>query len=127
MVRQATRNDDRVTRLGKFLRKSSIDELPQLFNVISGDMSLVGPRPHALAHDTYYSGQVTGYRDRFAALPGITGWAQINGARGETPQIEDMKRRVGHDLWYIRNQSFALDMQILFKTLKIVFVNVDAY
>ncbi len=117
-VKQATRHDDRVTRVGKILRWSSIDELPQLINVLRGDMSLVGPRPHALAHDAAYRAQISSYPFRQFVKPGITGWAQVNGFRGETPTIASMKQRVDLDLWYARNCSFLLDMRILVETVR---------
>lgn len=110
---QATRNDPRVTRLGRFLRQTSIDELPQLINVLKGEMSLVGPRPHARAHDAYYGAVIDGYNERQQMKPGITGWAQVNGFRGETPTIACMRDRVAHDLWYVRHFDFALDLRIL--------------
>jgi len=114
VIQQATPGDPRVTRIGGILRRTSLDELPQLFNVIRGEMSLVGPRPHALAHDAYYGREIPTYEWRFAVKPGITGWAQINGARGETPAVE---RRVDLDLWYVQNWSLALDLEILARTV----------
>ena len=117
VVHQATRGDARVTRVGALLRRTSIDELPQLLNVLQGDMALVGPRPHALAHDLYYGAEIPTYRHRFAVKPGITGWAQINGSRGPTPTLADMQRRAALDLWYIENQSLRLDLQILLRTV----------
>lgn len=115
-VTQASRNDSRVTRVGAFLRKSSIDELPQLINVLLGEMSLVGPRPHAVAHNEYYAGRIANYVEREAVKPGITGWAQINGHRGETQKLSQMIDRVEHDVWYIRNQSMLLDLKIILLT-----------
>lgn len=115
-VVQATRNDSRITRIGGILRRTSIDELPQLANVLKGDMSLVGPRPHARAHDEYYAFRIPAYALRQRVKPGITGWAQINGLRGETPTLEVMRWRVDHDLWYIENFSLALDLWILLRT-----------
>jgi exopolysaccharide biosynthesis polyprenyl glycosylphosphotransferase len=117
VVRQATRHDRRVTRVGRFLRKWNIDELPQLINVIKGDMSLVGPRPHALAHNREYESKIALYARRHNVLPGITGWAQVNGFRGETDTDEKMRRRVDHDLYYIDNWSPWFDLRILLKTL----------
>jgi exopolysaccharide biosynthesis polyprenyl glycosylphosphotransferase len=117
VVLQASRDDKRTTRLGKFLRRTSIDELPQLFNVLRGDMSLVGPRPHALAHDHYYAAKVRGYRNRFKAKPGITGLAQVSGFRGPIHHIEHMEARVRADVDYIRVWSLGLDIQILIQTL----------
>jgi undecaprenyl-phosphate galactose phosphotransferase/putative colanic acid biosynthesis UDP-glucose lipid carrier transferase len=116
VVTQACRDDVRVTRMGKFLRRSSIDELPQLFNVLMGDMSLVGPRPHAHAHDDKYRVHVKDYAYRYHVKPGITGWAQVNGLRGETASFEEMAERVKFDLWYINNWSLRLDLNILLQT-----------
>jgi undecaprenyl-phosphate galactose phosphotransferase/putative colanic acid biosynthesis UDP-glucose lipid carrier transferase len=110
---QARRNDSRVTRLGRFLRTTSIDELPQLLNVVRGQMSLVGPRPHAVAHDDGYTKVIAKYALRQHVKPGLTGWAQVNGFRGETAQLELMEQRVECDLWYIKNWSFWLDLRIL--------------
>jgi Undecaprenyl-phosphate glucose phosphotransferase len=117
-ISQATRNDDRVTRVGRFLRHSSLDELPQLINVLCGAMSLVGPRPHALAHDNAYRSLISGYPFRQYVKPGITGWAQVNGFRGETPTVACMKHRVDLDVWYACNWSFWLDLRILFSTCR---------
>jgi exopolysaccharide biosynthesis polyprenyl glycosylphosphotransferase len=116
LIEQAKREDSRVTRVGWWLRRTSIDELPQLINVIKGDMSLVGPRPHAVAHDDYYSGLIAEYRERQDVKPGITGWAQINGARGETPELDDMRRRVELDLWYVHRWTVGLDFKIIMIT-----------
>jgi putative colanic acid biosynthesis UDP-glucose lipid carrier transferase len=116
-VAQVKENDVRVTRLGKFLRRSSLDELPQLFNVFLGEMSLVGPRPHAVAHDDYYTRLVRRYADRHHTKPGITGWAQVNGYRGETATIDRMEQRIRHDLWYIANWSIWLDLWIMCRTV----------
>ncbi|HEU0096963.1 MAG TPA: sugar transferase, partial [Rhizomicrobium sp.] len=96
--------------------KLSIDELPQLFNVLAGDMSLVGPRPHAVAHDDYYGAAISNYAVRFQVKPGITGWAQVNGARGATPTLAIMQERIDLDEWYVRNADFALDLLILART-----------
>ncbi|MDR3372803.1 MAG: exopolysaccharide biosynthesis polyprenyl glycosylphosphotransferase [Ancalomicrobiaceae bacterium] len=126
-VPQASRNDPRVTSLGRLLRKTSIDELPQLFNVIRGDMSIVGPRPHALAHDDQYTEIIAAYAYRHHVKPGITGWAQVNGARGETRQTADMERRVAYDLWYIRHWSIWLDIQIILRTAVSVLADSRAY
>lgn len=115
-VKQATQNDSRVTKVGQFIRRSSMDELPQFFNVLLGDMSLVGPRPHALAHNTYYMDKVSAYMARHRIKPGITGLAQINGCRGETQTVEQMKARVEYDLGYINSWSLGLDIKILLKT-----------
>jgi len=116
VVKQATKDDDRVTPLGRFLRRSSIDELPQFFNVLQGRMSVVGPRPHAVAHNEMYRKLIKGYMIRHKVKPGITGWAQINGARGETDTIDKMKRRIEFDLEYLRSWSLRLDILIVFKT-----------
>jgi Undecaprenyl-phosphate glucose phosphotransferase len=115
-VRQATQDDDRVTPLGRFLRRSSIDELPQLFNVLLGQMALVGPRPHAVTHNIYYTGKVRAYMARHRLKPGITGLAQITGHRGETETVEKMQQRVAQDLHYINHWSLWLDIKILIKT-----------
>ncbi|HUJ03791.1 MAG TPA: exopolysaccharide biosynthesis polyprenyl glycosylphosphotransferase [Rhizomicrobium sp.] len=120
VVVQATKNDSRVTRLGRFLRKTSLDELPQLFNVVNGDMSLIGPRPHPLALDRHYGALIQGYDERQNVRPGISGWAQVNGLRGETPTTDDMTNRVAFDAWYARHASLALDIQILFRTAGVV-------
>jgi putative colanic acid biosynthesis UDP-glucose lipid carrier transferase len=120
-VRQAVAGDLRITRIGRLLRKSSIDELPQILNVLKGEMSLVGPRPHALAHDEYYGSAVRGYDKRFDALPGITGLAQVRGFRGETRTTQCMAQRVQSDLEYIGNWSLAMDLRILLNSALIVF------
>lgn len=126
-VQQASRADSRVTKVGALIRKYSIDELPQLINVLNGTMSLVGPRPHAVAHNEYYRDKVHGYMGRHKIRPGITGWAQINGCRGETEVIEKMQRRIRYDLEYIQNWSIALDIRILLKTLYTVLRDRNAY
>jgi Undecaprenyl-phosphate glucose phosphotransferase len=117
VVRQACLNDPRVTRIGAFLRRWNIDEIPQLFNVILGDMSLVGPRPHALSHDREYERRISTYARRHNVKPGITGWAQIHGLRGQTDTDEKMRIRVEHDLYYIDNWSLALDLVIMIRTV----------
>ena len=123
-VTQAKKNDERVTRIGSFIRRSSIDELPQLINVLKGEMSLVGPRPHAIEHDEYYKGKIQEYEKRYYAKPGITGWAQINGMRGETESIDKMQARIDLDLWYAKKWSFWFDLKIIFLTpLKILSPN----
>ncbi len=114
---QATRDDPRVTRVGRILRRTNIDELPQLLNVIQGDMSLVGPRPHAISHNEMYEGRIARMARRHNVKPGITGWAQVNGLRGETDTLEKMQARVEHDLYYIDHWSFAFDLKILVKTI----------
>ncbi|MEA1671855.1 exopolysaccharide biosynthesis polyprenyl glycosylphosphotransferase [Nitrospirillum sp. BR 11163] len=119
-VVQAIEGDPRVTRVGGILRITSLDELPQLLNVLSGEMSLVGPRPHAAAHDDYYSARIPNYLYRQNVRPGITGWAQVNGARGATPQVADMQARVDLDAWYVDNANLALDLKILARTPLVV-------
>jgi Undecaprenyl-phosphate glucose phosphotransferase len=126
-VVQATRDDPRVTPIGRLLRSASIDELPQLLNVLRGDMSLIGPRPHALAHDNYFEKILSDYAFRHHVKPGMTGWAQCNGARGGTPTIEHISERVKLDLWYINNWSLWLDVQILIKTFFEVLRKRNAY
>ncbi|MBX2848028.1 MAG: exopolysaccharide biosynthesis polyprenyl glycosylphosphotransferase [Acidiferrobacterales bacterium] len=116
VVTQAKRNDDRVTSIGRFLRKTSLDELPQFFNVLQGTMSVIGPRPHAVAHNKFYRGKIKNYMRRHVVKPGITGLAQVNGARGATETIEKMERRVRLDLEYIRNWSPWLDVHIVILT-----------
>ena len=126
-VTQAKRNDPRVTRFGAFLRRTSLDELPQFFNVLQGRMSIVGPRPHALAHNEMYKEQVEAYMQRHRVKPGITGWAQINGWRGETDTLDKMEKRVEYDLYYIENWSLWFDLKIIFLTLFKGFVHKSAY
>lgn len=126
-VLQATRNDARVTRLGRMLRRTSIDELPQIVNVLRGDMSIVGPRPHAMAHDDHYDRLIATYAFRQHVKPGITGWAQINGHRGETREVGQMSARVEHDLWYINNWSLWLDIKIIALTAIRVLMDDQAY
>ena len=121
VVPQAKKNDDRVTRVGRWIRRLSIDELPQLLNVVSGDMSVVGPRPHASAHDRYFTSTIEKYAFRHHVKSGITGWAQVCGARGETDTLEKMQRRVELDLWYINNWSVWLDFSIMIRTIFVVF------
>jgi Undecaprenyl-phosphate glucose phosphotransferase len=127
VIVQATKNDSRITRLGRLLRKLSIDEVPQLLNVVRGDMSLVGPRPHALAHDNEYDRLIATYAVRHKMKPGITGWAQVNGFRGETAEIGMMRQRVESDLWYIEYWSIWLDIRILLVTVVRVLKSRDAY
>lgn len=126
-IRQAARNDERVTAVGHFLRRTSLDELPQFLNVLQGHMSIVGPRPHAVAHNELYRRLIPGYMLRHKAKPGITGWAQVNGLRGETTTVEAMAARVRHDLEYLRNWSMSLDLLIIAKTLLLVFKDAKAY
>ncbi|WP_457331797.1 undecaprenyl-phosphate glucose phosphotransferase [Rhizobacter sp. P5_C2] len=126
-VQQATRGDQRVTPFGAFIRKTSIDELPQLFNVLQGRMSMVGPRPHAVAHNETYRRLIKGYMMRHKVRPGITGWAQVNGLRGETDSVDKMRARIEHDLDYLRRWSLGFDLQILLRTVKIVLLRTNAY
>lgn len=126
-IQQATRDDPRVTRLGHWLRRTSIDELPQLFNVLIGDMSLVGPRPHAVAHNNEYQTVVSNYAFRHHVKPGITGWAQVNGFRGQTQTIDLMAKRVEYDLWYINHWSLWLDLRIIIKTVLMTARQPSAY
>ncbi|WP_311734766.1 MULTISPECIES: undecaprenyl-phosphate glucose phosphotransferase [unclassified Paraburkholderia] len=127
VIRQATRGDPRITRVGAFLRRTSLDELPQFLNVLRGEMSVVGPRPHAIEHDDEYRTIVDGYIHRYRIKPGITGWAQINGFRGETDEIEKMQGRVEHDLYYLRNWSFGMDMRIILATVAKGMLHRNAY
>lgn len=126
-IRQARRNDERVTRIGALLRRTSLDELPQLVNVLQGRMSLVGPRPHAVAHNELYRKLIKGYMVRHKVRPGITGWAQVNGLRGETDTVDKMAARIRYDLDYLRNWSLRLDLHILFKTVMLVMYDKQAY
>ena len=126
-VQQATRNDPRVTRFGAFLRASSLDEMPQFFNVLQGRMSIVGPRPHAVTHNEQYRQIIKAYMVRHKVKPGITGWAQVNGQRGETDTIEKMRARVEYDLEYLRNWSLGLDLRIIVGTVRLVFFDRYAY
>ena len=127
VVRQAQKGDSRVTPFGAFLRKSSLDELPQFLNVLQGQMSIVGPRPHAVAHNEMYRKLVKGYMVRHKVKPGITGWAQVNGCRGETDTVDKMQRRIDYDLEYLRNWSPRLDFFIIFKTFEVVLRGSQAY
>lgn len=125
--RQARKEDLRVTRVGRTIRRHSIDELPQLWNVLRGEMSIVGPRPHAVAHDDAYEDQILRYATRRFMKPGLTGWAQVNGSRGETPTTESMMTRLQYDLWYMANWSLWLDITIIVKTIMIVVKPKDTY
>ncbi len=116
-VKQATKNDQRITKFGAFLRRTSLDELPQFLHVITGSMSIVGPRPHAVTHNEAYRSKIQGYMLRHKVKPGITGWAQVNGWRGETDTLEKMEKRIEHDLYYIRNWSLLWDIKIIFLTV----------
>ena len=126
-VTQASKNDERFTKVGRWLRRTSLDELPQLFNVLQGKMSLVGPRPHAIEHDSFYGRQIEGYIRRSRVKPGITGWAQINDLRGEVEDIEDMVRRVKHDLYYIEHWSIWFDLRIVLATILKIFFSRKAW
>ncbi|MDZ5460397.1 undecaprenyl-phosphate glucose phosphotransferase [Azohydromonas lata] len=127
VVKQATRGDPRITRFGAFLRRTSLDELPQFFNVLQGSMSIVGPRPHAVAHNEEYRKLIKAYMVRHKVKPGITGWAQVNGHRGETDTVHKMQARVEYDLEYLRNWSLALDLHIMVRTARLVFFDRNAY
>lgn len=124
---QATENDKRITRLGRFLRKTSLDELPQFFNVLQGRMSIVGPRPHAISHNEYYKDSIKAYMQRHKVKPGITGWAQVNGFRGETDTLDKMRNRVEYDLYYIEHWSLFFDIKIIFLTFLRGFFSKNAY
>ena len=126
-VTQATRDDHRITRVGRLLRRTSIDELPQLFNVLKGNMSIVGPRPHAVAHDRHFEKLVGKYAYRHHVKPGITGWAQVNGHRGATPSVADMDARTRLDLWYVENWSIFLDFKIVVMTTIEIMRGENAY
>lgn len=126
-VVQARKNDSRVTRVGAFLRRTSLDELPQLINVLQGRMSIVGPRPHAVAHNELYRKLIKGYMLRHKVRPGITGWAQVNGMRGETEVLEKMQGRIDHDLYYLKNWSIWLDLWIIMRTVWVVLNRNNAY
>jgi putative colanic acid biosynthesis UDP-glucose lipid carrier transferase len=126
-IRQATRDDPRVTRVGRFLRRTSLDELPQLINVLQGRMSLVGPRPHAVAHNEEYRKLISGYMVRHKVAPGITGLAQVSGYRGETATLDDMRRRVQYDLEYLRHWCWLLDIKILLRTIVLIIRDKRAY
>jgi putative colanic acid biosysnthesis UDP-glucose lipid carrier transferase len=125
VVKQATKDDPRVTRFGAFIRKTSLDELPQFVNVLQGRMSIVGPRPHAVAHNEMYRKLIKSYMIRHKVKPGITGWAQVNGLRGETETVEKMKARIEYDLDYLRHWSLRLDLSIIWKTIFVVFKRPD--
>ncbi len=127
VVPQATKADPRVTAFGAFIRRTSLDELPQFVNVLQGRMSIVGPRPHAVAHNEMYRQLIKAYMVRHKVKPGITGWAQVHGLRGETETIEKMQARVEYDLEYLRNWSLGLDLQIIVRTIKVVFFDRNAY
>jgi len=120
-IQQASHEDPRITPLGRFLRITSLDELPQFWNVLKGDMSIVGPRPHMLIHTEQYCNIIPEYNKRLMVKPGITGWAQIHNLRGETEKLDKMKKRVEYDIWYIEHWSFLLDLRIMLNTVKIIF------
>jgi putative colanic acid biosysnthesis UDP-glucose lipid carrier transferase len=126
-VRQASRDDARITPLGKFLRRTSLDELPQLINVLQGRMSLVGPRPHAIEHNEYYKKFLDSYMQRYKVKPGITGWAQVSGYRGEVKTLSQMEKRVAYDRYYIENWSVRFDIKIILLTIARGFINKNAY
>jgi putative colanic acid biosynthesis UDP-glucose lipid carrier transferase len=126
-IAQAKKNDARITRLGAFLRRSSLDELPQFVNVLQGRMSVVGPRPHAVAHNELYRTLIKGYMVRHKVRPGVTGWAQVNGQRGETDTLDKMQARIDFDLDYLRNWALQLDLYIILKTIRLVFKDSAAY
>lgn len=126
-VRQATRGDPRLTRLGKLLRSLSIDELPQLFNILKGEMSLVGPRPHAIAHDEAWARMTRSYAGRFRARPGLTGYAQVTGLRGEILHADEVQARVDADNFYIDNWSLGLELSIMLRTVPLLFRDPNAY
>ena len=119
-TKQVTKDDNRLLKLGRILRRYSIDELPQFFNVLNGDMSIVGPRPHMVEHDIHYSSLFNNFLKRHKCNPGLTGWAQVNGLRGATPNPDIMKRRMEFDLWYLNNWSIFLDLYIILKTLRFI-------
>jgi putative colanic acid biosynthesis UDP-glucose lipid carrier transferase len=127
VVKQATKGDPRITPLGAFIRKTSLDELPQFINVLQGRMSIVGPRPHAVAHNETYRKLIKGYMVRHKVKPGITGWAQVSGYRGETETVDKMEKRIEFDLEYLRNWSLGFDLWIIFKTVAVVFKDKNAY
>jgi putative colanic acid biosynthesis UDP-glucose lipid carrier transferase len=126
-IRQVTRDDDRVTPVGRVLRRYSLDELPQLFNVLQGRMSLVGPRPHAVAHNEQYRKLIKGYMIRHKVLPGMTGLAQVSGCRGETAEVDDMRARIEYDLDYLRRWTPLLDLKIMWQTVTMLLGDHKAY
>jgi putative colanic acid biosynthesis UDP-glucose lipid carrier transferase len=126
-IRQATVDDQRITKFGSFLRRTSLDELPQFFNVLRGEMSIVGPRPHAVAHNEMYRKLISSYMVRHKVKPGITGWAQVNGLRGETETVEKMQKRIECDLEYLQNWSLALDLLIIARTVLVLIKDKNAY
>jgi exopolysaccharide biosynthesis polyprenyl glycosylphosphotransferase len=127
VIQQAAQNDARVTQTGHWMRRLSLDELPQIINVINGEMSLIGPRPHALAHDRHYGRVIDGYDLRQTVKPGISGWAQVHGHRGATPTTSNMRERLAYDVWYARNANFALDLKIIVRTFGELLSKRNAY
>jgi exopolysaccharide biosynthesis polyprenyl glycosylphosphotransferase len=127
VIVQAAKNDARVTRVGGWMRRLSLDELPQLLNVVKGEMSLIGPRPHALAHDRHYGRAIDGYDLRQMVKPGISGWAQVHGHRGATTTISKMRERLAYDVWYARNATLSLDIEIIIRTFREVLGQRNAY
>ena len=127
IIKQAGRSDPRITRFGAFIRRTSLDELPQFINVLQGRMSVVGPRPPAVAHNEQYRKLIKGYMLRHKVKPGITGWAQVNGLRGETETLDKMRARVQYDIDYMRNWSLGFDLMIIGKTLAVVWRDQNAY
>jgi lipopolysaccharide/colanic/teichoic acid biosynthesis glycosyltransferase len=127
IVRQAFKHDVRVTKAGRWMRRLSLDELPQLINVVKGEMSLIGPRPHAIAHDRYYGNAIDGYDRRQSVKPGISGWAQVHGHRGATLTVSEMRERLAYDVWYARNATLALDLRIILRTFGEVLGQRNAY
>ncbi len=127
VIVQAVKNDARVTKVGSWMRRLSLDELPQLLNVVKGEMSLIGPRPHALAHDRHYGHAIDGYDLRQMVKPGISGWAQVHGHRGATMTISEMRERLAYDVWYARNATFVLDLKVIARTFKEVLGQRNAY
>jgi len=127
VIKQAEVGDVRVTRVGAWMRRLSLDELPQLINVIVGDMSLIGPRPHALAHDRFYGREIAGYDKRQLVKPGISGWAQVHGHRGATVTVSRMRERLAYDVWYARNATLAMDVEIITRTIGEIIKPRNAY
>jgi lipopolysaccharide/colanic/teichoic acid biosynthesis glycosyltransferase len=127
VIKQAEIGDVRVTAVGTWMRRLSLDELPQFINVIVGDMSLIGPRPHALAHDRFYGREIAGYDKRQMVKPGISGWAQVHGHRGATVTVSRMRERLAYDVWYARNATLGLDVQIIIRTLGEILKQRNAY
>jgi len=127
VIKQAEQNDARITKIGNWMRRLSLDELPQLLNVIEGSMSLIGPRPHALAHDRFYGREIAGYDLRQMVKPGISGWAQVHGHRGATVTVSRMRERLAYDVWYARNATLSLDIKIIIRTIGEVLRQRNAY